>query len=167
MENIKAFHIDNGRKYYSLTQLTDLIDVMAQTGYNMLELAVGNDGYRFLLDDMTVKTDQKIYASDDVKKAIHAGNIDFCDNGTNELTQGEVETLIRYANEKGIQVMPLLNSPGHMDALLTAMEHLGISSPAYKGSKTTVDLDNQEAVGFTKALLQKLIIWFSDKCCRY
>ena len=167
MEYIKAFHIDNGRKYYSLTQLTDLIDVMAQTGYNMLELAVGNDGYRFLLDDMAVKTDQKIYASDDVKKAIHAGNIDFCDNGTNELTQGEVETLIRYANEKGIQVMPLLNSPGHMDALLTAMEHLGISSPAYKGSKTTVDLDNQEAVGFTKALLQKLIIWFSEKGCRY
>ena len=46
MEYIKAFHIDNGRKYYSLAQLTDLVDVMAEAGYNMLELAVGNDGYR-------------------------------------------------------------------------------------------------------------------------
>ena len=167
MEYIKAFHIDNGRKYYSLTQLTDLVDVMAQAGYNMLELAVGNDGYRFLLDDMTVETDQKVYASDDVKRAIHEGNVVFCDNGTNELTQGEVETLISYANEKGIQVMTLLNSPGHMDALLTAMEYLGISSPAYRDSKTTVDLDNHEAVGFTKAFLQKLISWFSGKGCRY
>lgn len=142
MEYIKAFHIDNGRKYYSLAQLTDLVDVMAEAGYNMLELAVGNDGYRLLLDDMAVRTAQKVYISDDVKKAIHAGNIAYCDNGTNELTEEEATALIQYANERGIQVMPLLNSPGHMDAILTAMEHLGISSPAYKGSKTTVDLDN-------------------------
>ena len=167
MEYIKAFHIDNGRKYYSLAQLTDLVDVMAEAGYNMLELAVGNDGYRLLLDDMTIRTAQKVYESDDVKKAIHAGNIAYCDNGTNELTEEDAAALIKYANEKGIQVMPLLNSPGHMDAILTAMEHLGISSPAYKGSKTTVDLDNPEAVQFTKALLQKLITWFSEKGCLY
>ena len=167
MEYIKAFHIDNGRKYYSLAQLKDLVDVMAEAGYNMLELAVGNDGYRLLLDDMTIRTAHKVYESDDVKKAIHAGNIAYCDNGTNELSEEEATALIKYANEKGIQVMPLLNSPGHMDAILTAMEHLGISSPAYKGSKTTVDLDHPEAVRFTKALLQKLIIWFSGKGCLY
>lgn len=167
MEFIKAFHIDAGRKYYSFDSLIDLINVCAENDYNTIELAIGNDGYRFLLDDMSVQTSFKLYESVSVKEALHIGNITYCDNGTNELTERELAMLIEHANNKGLQVIPLLNTPGHMNALLTAMEHLGIADPSYKNSKTTVDLENSEAVEFTKAFLSMAIKWFANKGCKY
>ena len=54
-ETMRVFHLDCGRKYFSERQIKNLIDEMAQDGYNYLELAVGNDGLRFLLDDMSLK----------------------------------------------------------------------------------------------------------------
>lgn len=167
MSAIKAFHIDAGRKYYSPAQIKDLVEVMAENGYNLLELTVGNDGLRLLLEDMAVATGFGNYESGKVKAALHEGNIAYCDNTTNELSEAEVSELIAYAGERGIDVMPLLNSPGHMDAILTAMERLGIEAPAYKGSATTVDLDNLPAVAFTKELLRKYIAFFASKGCRY
>ena len=52
---MRVFHLECGRKYFSEQQIKNLIDEMAQDGYNYLELAVGNDGLRFLLDDMSLK----------------------------------------------------------------------------------------------------------------
>lgn len=52
---MRVFHLDCGRKYFSERQIKNLIDEMAQDGYNYLELAVGYDGLRFLLDDMSLK----------------------------------------------------------------------------------------------------------------
>ena len=43
-----------------------------------------------------------------------------------------------------------------MDAMLVAMEKLGIANPQAnfdKVSKTTMDLENEEAMNFTKALI--------------
>ena len=167
MKNLKVFHIDAGRKYYSKEQLMDLIDVCSDHGFNLLELAIGNDGFRMLLECMDLTTPYGSYAGDCVRSALHEGNLAYCDNGTNELTEEEVDFLIRYAGERGIGVMPLINSPGHMDAILTAMIVLGISDPAYKSSATTVDLNNREAVAFTVALLEKYIQWFAGKGCKY
>ena len=167
MKNLKVFHIDAGRKYYSKEQLMDLIDVCSDHGFNLLELAIGNDGFRMLLECMDLTTPYGSYAGDCVRSALHEGNLAYCDNGTNELTEEEVDFLIRYAGERGIGVMPLINSPGHMDAILTAMIVLGISDPAYKSSATTVDLNNREAVAFTVALLEKYIQWFAGKGCSY
>ena len=138
MKNLKAFHIDAGRKYYSKEQLTDLIDVCSENGFNLLELTIGNDGFRMFLNDMDLKTPYGSFAGDCVRSALHEGNLAYCDNGTNELTEDEVDFLIRYSNERGIGVMPLINSPGHMDAILTAMKALGISDPSYKNSATFI-----------------------------
>ena len=77
-----------------------------------------------------------------------------------------MDELISYAKQKGIGVIPALNSPGHMDALLVAMEKLGIQNPqAYFDnlSKTTMDLENEEAKAFTKALIGKYMDYFAGK----
>ena len=36
--------------------------------------------------------------------------------------------LINYAKDKGIGLIPTVNSPGHMDAILNAMKELGIEN---------------------------------------
>ena len=163
----KVISIDAGRKYFSLDQLKRIVDKASELGYSDAHLLLGNDGLRFLLDDMTITANGKTYASDDVKKAIIEGTKAYYDdpNGT-ALTQAEVTELTQYAKEKGIGLIPAINSPGHMDAMLVAMEKLGIANPQAnfdKVSKTTMDLENQEAVGFTKALIGKYMDYFADK----
>ena len=54
-EPMRVFHLDCGRKYFTAEQIKSLIDEMAQDGYNYMELAVGNDGLRFLLDDLSLE----------------------------------------------------------------------------------------------------------------
>ena len=163
----KVISIDAGRKYFTLDQLKRIVDKASELGYSDVHLLLGNDGLRFLLDDMTITANGKTYASDDVKKAIIEGTKAYYDdpNGT-ALTQAEVTELAKYAKEKGIGLIPAINSPGHMDAMLVAMEKLGIANPQAnfdKVSKTTMDLENQEALNFTKALIGKYMDYFADK----
>ncbi|MDY3992674.1 MAG: S-layer homology domain-containing protein [Evtepia sp.] len=164
----RIFHLDAGRKYFSVDQIKALIDTLKANNYTHMELAVGNDGLRFLLDNMSVTANDTTYASDAVKAGIQAGNKTYYDAGTyNELTQTEMDTIISYANEKGIGIIPLINTPGHMDAILDCMEGLDISSPAYNNSTRTVDVTNTAAVNFTLALVNKYIQYFAGKGCEF
>ena len=163
----KVISIDAGRKYFTLDQLKRIVDKASELGYSDLHLLLGNDGLRFLLDDMSISANGKTYASDDVKNAIIEGTKSYYDdpNGTT-LNQAEITELIQYAKDKGIGLIPAINSPGHMDAMLVAMEKLGIANPQAnfdKVSKTTMDLENKEAMNFTKALIGKYMDFFAGK----
>ena len=163
----KVISIDAGRKYFTLDQLKRIVDKASELGYSDLHLLLGNDGLRFLLDDMTITANGKTYASDDVKNAIIEGTKAYYDdpNGTT-LSQAEITELIQYAKDRGIGLIPAINSPGHMDAMLVAMEKLGIANPQAnfdKVSKTTMDLENEEAMNFTKALIGKYMDFFAGK----
>ena len=164
----KMISIDAGRKYFSPDQLKEIIDKAKHYGYTDLHLLVGNDGMRFMLDDMTIKANGKTYASDDVKRALENGtDAYYKDPNGNHLTESQMTDLINYAKDKGIGLIPTVNSPGHMDAILHAMKELGIQKPNFnyfgKESTRTVDLDNKEAVEFTKALIDKYAAYFAGK----
>ena len=163
----KVISIDAGRKYFSLDQLKRIVDKASELGYSDLHLLVGNDGMRFVLDDMTVEANGKTYASDDVKRAILEGTKAYYDDPNGQaLTQTEMDELHAYATAKGIGLIAAVNSPGHMDALLVAMEKLGIENTQASFdtvSKTTMDLTNEAAVNFTKALIGKYMDYFKDK----
>ena len=163
----KVISIDAGRKYFSLDQLKRIVDKASELGYSDLHLLVGNDGMRFVLDDMTVEANGKTYASDDVKQALLEGTKAYYDDPNGQaLTQAEMDELLAYATSKGIGLIPAVNSPGHMDAILVAMEKLGIEHPQATFdtvSKTTMDLTNDEAVNFTKALIGKYMDYFKGK----
>ena len=164
----KIVSIDAGRKYFSPEQLKEIIDKAKHYGYTDLHLLVGNDGLRFMLDDMSITANGKTYASDDVKRAIEKGTNDYYnDPNGNHLTESQMTDLINYAKDKGIGLIPTVNSPGHMDAILNAMKELGIQNPNFsyfgKESARTVDLDNEQAVAFTKALIDKYAAYFAKK----
>ena len=164
----KIVSIDAGRKYFSPEQLKEIIDKAKHYGYTDLHLLVGNDGLRFMLDDMSITANGKTYASDDVKRAIEKGTNDYYnDPNGNHLTESQMTDLINYAKDKGIGLIPTVNSPGHMDAILNAMKELGIQNPNFnyfgKESARTVDLDNEQAVAFTKALIDKYATYFAKK----
>ena len=105
---MRVFHLDCGRKYFSVAEIKSLIDTASAANYTHIELAVGNDSLRFLLDDMSVTVDGKTYASDDVKTQIHNGNVKYYDAGSvNELSQSDMDAIIAYAQSKNISIIPL------------------------------------------------------------
>lgn len=131
--------LDCGRKYFSVDSIKQIIDNASAAGFNYIQLAVGNDGLRFLLDDMSLTVGNQTYDSDAVKVAIQKGNADYnaifskegneaedsqelrpYNPSVNELTQSDMDTIIAYAKAKGMGVIPCVNTPGHMDAILSA-----------------------------------------------
>ena len=164
-EIYKIYHLDCGRKYFSVEQIKEVIDTIAESDYNTLELAIGNDGLRFLLDDMEVSANGTAYSSEDVKAGIREGNRNYYDAGTNELTENEMDEIFAYAESRDIAIIPLINSPGHMDAILTAASKVTGTDCSYNGSVRTIDVTKPEAVNFTMALLDKYIRYFAGKGC--
>lgn len=181
-EFMRIFHLDCGRKYFSVKEIEGIIDQLAKNHYTHIQLAFGNDGLRFLLDDMSVTVGDKTYTNKEVSDAVTSGNSTYSSsNGTADtmLSEGDMNAIIKHANEKGIQVIPMFNTPYHMNALLSAMETLGMSN--VRMSITTTDengnkstnknylklADNDTAVAFVKALQQKYMDYFKSKGCKY
>ena len=241
---MRIVHLDAGRKYFSVEWVESLIDEMAEDGYTHLELAFGNDGLRFLLDDMSIdlndpaavlsrtytvnddtatlpaeedpanepeteapetpanepetpveepETEEPAtpeeepttpeqpentiapqsntptsFDSNEVKNAILEGNAKYNSQTSSDAwSQSEMDAIIDYAKDAGIEIIPLLNTPGHMDAILYAMIDLGITDAAYNNSVRTIDVTNEDAVAFTQALVEKYVKYFESKDCTY
>lgn len=158
--------LDCGRKYFSVNSIKQIIDNASAAGFNYIQLAVGNDGLRFLLDDMSLTVNGTTYSSQQVSAAIHAGNEAYYNFDVDELTQSEMDEIIAYAASKGMGVIPCVNTPGHMDAILSAATSLTGTDCSYSGSARTIDVTNDTAVAFTQALLKKYVSYFAGKGCK-
>ena len=163
--NYSIVMVDCGRKYYSVDSLESIIDSASAAGMHYVMLGVGNDGLRFLLKDMSLEVNGTKYSSYAVTKAIHKGNEAYSNFDIDELTEHDMELIMKHAASKGVEIIPLINSPGHMDAILNAATTLTGTNCAYSSSKRTIDVTNAAATAFTQALLQKYISWFASKGC--
>lgn len=174
----RIVHLDCGREYFTKQWIIALINEMSAAGYNQLQLAFGNGGFRFCLDDMAVSG----YTSEQVKNAIEAGNEHYNTYGddekgptngewiaynpeVNSLTESEMNEIISHAQAKGIEIVPMFNTPGHMHALLAAMQELGMSDVSVKNG--CMNLSNTSAVSFTKELIEKYVEYFKTNGCDY
>lgn len=160
----RIVHLDCGRKYFSKDWIIALMHEAKAAGYNQVQLAFGNKGLRFLLKDMSVNN----YDTQAVTAAIQAGNEAYYDAGEkNELTEAEMDDIFAAANEIGIEIVPLFNTPFHMEAVITAMGQLNIQDAYYGNNKACLNLSNGYATAFVKALMQKYITYFQGNGCKY
>lgn len=172
---IRIFHLDCGRKYFTVKEIENIIDWIAENHYTHIELAFGNDGFRFLLDDMAVGG----YTSDQVKAAITAGNEAYnkeCNYSPekNELTQTEMDGIITYAASKGISVIPMLDVPGHAKALIEAMIKLGMSVESKQTGNNNMGYPmyafkagDNDATKFAVDLVKKYVDYFKLNGSKY
>ncbi len=143
----KVISID-GRKYFSPDQLKRIVDKASELGYSTCtcwsEMTVCASCWMIWL----LQSQWEDYQSDQVKEAITEGTkLTTMTQMEMLLSQKEMDELISYAKQKGIGVTQRLVSLYHMDALLVAMEKLGIQNPqAYFDnlSKTTMDLEEMK-----------------------
>lgn len=153
----RIVHLDCGRKYFSVANIKKLIDTMAQYGYNQLQLAFGNGGCRFLLDDMDLSYGDFTMDGSTVKTNITKGNEAF--NGdTRYLTEAEMTAIITYANAKNIEIVPMLNMPGHAKAI--------VNNTSY-AANDNLNVNNETARNYGYALLKKYVDYFKGKGCKY
>ena len=161
----RIVHLDCGRKYFSVANIEKLIDTMAQYGYNQLQLAFGNGGCRFLLDDMSLsftadgtEDGTKVeMSSESVKDNITEGNNSF-NSDTRYLTQDDMNAIIKYADSKGIEIVPMLNMPGHATAIVYDTDY---------SSNGNLNINNAAAREYGYALLKKYVTYFADKGCSF
>ena len=155
--NYRAVMLDCGRKYFSVKNIEKLINTMAQYGYNQLQLSFGNGGCRFLLDDMSLSFKNVTMARDTVKTNITNGNNDF--NGdTRYLSQTDMDAIITYAEKNGIEIVPMLNMPGHATAIVYNTEY---------SSSGNLNVNDETSRYYGYALLKKYAEYFAGKGCKY
>lgn len=160
--NYRIVMLDCGRKYFSVENIKKLIDTMSQYGYNQLTLAFGNGGCRFLLEDMSLsfkKADgtEVEMTSETVKSNITAGNSEF-NSDSRYLTQDNMDTIITYATNKGIEIVPLLNMPGHATAILHNTSYT---------SNGNLNVNDETSRNYGYALLKKYVNYFKGKGCKF
>ena len=172
---MKVLHLDSGRKYFTKDWHIALINELAAAGYTHLQLAFGNNGFRFLLDDMTIEANGTTYASDDIKEGVRQGNYNYGAltsyySDDHALTEAEMDEIIAHAKSVGIEIIPHLNMPGHMSALLDAMDYIGIEGSHFTGrteSDSSVNLNNEKALNFMFALTEKYAAYFAERGVKY
>ena len=156
-------HVDCGRKYFSPTYLKQIIDSAKAGGFNQVELYLSdNQGFRLALDDMTITTD---YGTYDLTRALGDGynTSDKTTDGSGKyLTQSEMTDIIKYANGKGIDIVPCINVPGHMGAILEEF-----TSFRYSGSKSSIYLENKKAIQFSLEITRKYAKYFKEQGVKY
>lgn len=160
---MRIFHLDCGRKYFSVSEIKGIIDQLAANHYTHLQLAFGNNGFRFLLDEMSVGA----YTSNQVKTALKNGNNTYSSSkgaDSSFLSESDMDKIIEYATTKGISIIPMLNTPSHMDALVSAMSELKVGNSR---TSSEMSLTDDAQVNFVKALQQKYINYFAEKGSKY
>ena len=78
-----------------------------------------------------------------------------CPDGSDKyLTQSEMTDIIAYAKSKNVEIVPCVNAPGHMGAILEEFSDFRYTS-GWQTSKSSIDLGNAEAVAFALAITDK------------
>lgn len=165
----RIVHLDCGRKYFSKDWIIALLNEMKADGYNQLQLAFGNDGLRFLLDDMSFTANGIKYLHSDVVSKVEAGNkLQNSSGDASWLTQTEMDEIIATAQTLGIEIVPLLNLPGHANAILDIADNSAYNASIYSTvSENTLNVTSDAACDFGYEIFKKYVDYFSTKGCKY
>ena len=83
------------------------------------------------------------------------------------ITESEMKGIIAHAKDKGIEIVPLLNSPGHFGAVLDGVrDENGAPVDFSYNNSNSLDITNGEAVAFGQAVVLKYAQWFWNEGCR-
>lgn len=165
----RIVHLDCGRKYFTKDWIIALLNEMKADGYNQLQLAFGNDGLRFLLDDMSFTANGTNYLHSDVVSKVEAGNkLQNSSGDASWLTQSEMDDIISAAKALGIEIVPLLNLPGHANTILDIADNNTYNAKiSGEVSQNTLDVTNDAACSFGYEIFKKYVDYFSSKGCKY
>ncbi|MDE6097700.1 MAG: family 20 glycosylhydrolase [Muribaculaceae bacterium] len=128
----RGLMIDVARNFTSKDDMKRLIDLMAAYGLNVLHFHVGDDeGWRVEIPELPELTEtgsRRGYTTDDnvpFLKGIYSGdgNPHSSTPANGHYSVNDYVELLRYAAERGIDIIPEFDTPGHSRAAIRAMEY--------------------------------------------
>ena len=127
----RGMHMDCSRHFWSVDEVKKYIDVMAMYKLNRL--------HWHLTDDQGWRIELKNYPELALIGGFRDGTMIGKDFDSNDgkryggyYTQEQIKDIIKYADERGITIIPEVDLPGHMLAALAAYPQLGCTGGPYK-----------------------------------
>lgn len=131
--------LDIGRKYYSLAKLKRLIRSLALFQFTHLQLHFSeNEGFG-------------------IESLLHP---EIC--SPNHLSQEEIRELIAYARKFYLEIIPDIDTPGHVRQLLTHHPEWCLLKADGSRETSALDILNPEAVDFIKEIYQEFAELFQE-----
>ena len=131
----RGLHLDEARHFFGIEEVKRYIDIMEVHKLNTLHWHLTDDqGWR-----IEIKKYPKLTSVGSIRKQTLIGHIHSSKtyDGTPYgegmwYTQDQIREVIAYAASKGIQIIPEIDLPGHMQAALTAYPELGCTGGPYE-----------------------------------
>ncbi len=127
----RGMHLDCARHFFSVDEVKKYLDVMAMYKLNRF--------HWHLTEDQGWRLELKNYPELTLIGGFRDGTMIGKDFSSNDgiryggyYTREQVKEIIRYADERGITVIPEIDLPGHMLAALAAYPQLGCTGGPYK-----------------------------------
>lgn len=126
----RGIHLDMGRNFQSIETLKRIIDVLAQYKVNKIVLGMTEDeGWRLEIDGLPELTEVGSRRGHVTKKNAvlfpSYGSGPFLDSptGSGYYSREEYKDLIKYADDRHVSIIPMINFPGHARAAIVSMEN--------------------------------------------
>lgn len=141
----RAFMLDVARSFCPVGEIRRIIDIMASFKLNVLHLHLSDDqGWRVALDAYPELGDEK----------------------SGRYTKQELKELVEYASVRQIMIIPEIDMPGHVTALLAAYPALSCTGGPFsipKGEGIFPDIlcvGKEETLDFVKMVLKEIASLF-------
>ena len=177
------FMLDCARKYLTPAWIKKLIGEIADVGYNAIILHFS--------EDMGMRLESKRYpwlAGGDHNLCVFGIGNGESKNNDKYISQEEMADIVRFAQSRGVEVIPSFDSPGHMNYIVKKYnEHYGtdIGNYFHKNGKVSIvhgssapkeaipmsysrgiDISNPEAVAFARNLYEEYGRFFAELGCK-
>lgn len=163
----RSFHIDCARHYFTVGELKKMIRMSAEFKLNYFHWHISDDqGWR-----IESKCFPKLHEVGSAREGDHFGNYDSDEPEPRRYyTRAEVKEIISYCAQFGIEVVPEVDMPGHVLAVLAAYPELSCRGEEVKvGMRAGIFKDifcagKEDTYTFIEKLLDELTELFP---CRY
>lgn len=186
----RAVSLDNGRKYFSVSEIKELIREMSWSEMNALVLHFS--------EEMGLGIESKLYPWLAGRDGTLCTQAEVTTDNT-YLTQAEIAEIVDYADQYHVEIIPSFDSPGHMNYVVKKFNekcansdysftyngqtytaaagseignyfHYNGQTSIVKGSRNAdysrgIDISNEVAVAFTKSLIQEYATLFANLGC--
>jgi len=164
----RGMHLDVSRHFFDVAEVKRYIDIMEVHKMNTLHWHLTDDqGWRIEIKKYPRLTEVGSIRKGTVVKK-NWGQYDGIPYG-GYYTQEEIKDVIRYAESKGITIIPEIDLPGHMLAALTAYPELGCTGGPYEvwGRWGVADdvlcIGKEETFTFIENVLEEIIGLFPSE----
>ena len=140
---VRSFMLDVSRHFFDVNTVKQLLDTLETHDFNYLHWHLSDDhGWRIQLDKYPALTEKgsngQFYTKEDILEVVH------------------------YAQTKGIEIIPEIDIPGHVSALLVAYPQLALGKKAKIRDKAIITFSTYMPTKENQALLEGILSEVAD-----